>query len=82
MTDFDSRSLDDLFRAVAGAASSVELEGGTKVERLGKFGDLLVDGRPLNELAASEISSVIGRLKMEMARRFTDPDKNPMIRVY
>jgi len=65
----------------AGDQKTLELEYGLKVERLGLFGDVIVNGKPLNNVPNQTLEVVIRRLRQAADLRHLDPARNPMIKI-
>lgn len=74
------QELIEAYEAAAAGRAEILLEDGRKISRLGRVGDVTVDGRAASELGPEERSALTAELRQAEAQAHLDPRTNPMIR--
>ncbi len=80
-TEVAETKLIELFKATAGDGNEVTLQDGRKISQLGLYGTVLIDGKAVGELDDEGRFRLAQDLRQAARDAFTDPARNPMIKL-
>jgi hypothetical protein len=79
--EIEEATLIALFKDAAGDAAEVKLHDGRKISQLGLYGTVLIDGKAVGELDDEGRFRLAQDLRQAAKDAFTDPARNPMIKL-